>query len=168
MTAAMSTADQVAPVADEPGGPFGCSLERARSVWSDAELALGIPAGALESADRAVAMFETTPAEQRNMGSERMARLLQVLAHLRLGDPAAAHLALTPVLATAAEHRIRPLMARLADIDAAAASLRRATDPQVLLLRNDITEFRRGLADGGATTLQGAGSAPWTLATRTP
>ncbi|HWO60196.1 MAG TPA: hypothetical protein VNO31_09205 [Umezawaea sp.] len=155
LTAAKLAADRVVPVADELAAPFSCSLDRARSVWSDAELALGDVADALDSADRAVAAFEATPVAQRNIGSERMARLLQATAHLQLGDPAAAHGALTPVLGTTVEHRLRPLMARLARIDAMASSVTKSSDPAIVRLRKDIAEFRRGVRKAGAPVLRG-------------
>ncbi|MGH3930440.1 MAG: hypothetical protein ACRDTF_10740, partial [Pseudonocardiaceae bacterium] len=71
---------------DELADPFSCSVDRAGGVWSDVYLALAQPAAALIEADRAVAAFERTPTQLRNHGSERMARLQQVRAHLALGQ----------------------------------------------------------------------------------
>lgn len=51
-----------------------------------------------DHADRAVARFEAAPDEQRNLGSERMARLQQVRARLALGQLEGASDALAPVL----------------------------------------------------------------------
>jgi hypothetical protein len=77
---AQRVAESVQRAEDELSGPFTCSTDRAGSLWSDAHLALGSADKALAFADRAVATFEATPADQRNLGSERMTRLLQVKA----------------------------------------------------------------------------------------
>lgn len=94
---ARRSAETTGRVEDELSGPLTCSVDRAGSLWSDAELALGRAGDALALADRAVATFEVTPEEHRNQGSERMARLQHVKAHLVLGDPTAAEDALQPV-----------------------------------------------------------------------
>jgi hypothetical protein len=132
-TAALRRAQDIAETAerdaDELSGPFTCSTDRAGSLWSDTRLALGAAGEALAFADRAVARFEAAPAEARNVGSERMARLQQVKAHLALRDHAAAEEALAPVLATAPQHRVRPLLQRVAEVGAFVAEPARAADP---------------------------------------
>lgn len=71
---------------DELAGPFTCSVDRAGGFWSDVYLALGQPTDALAEADGAVAVFERVPTEWRNPGSERMARVQQVRAHVALSQ----------------------------------------------------------------------------------
>ncbi|MGH3976086.1 MAG: hypothetical protein ACRDS9_22585, partial [Pseudonocardiaceae bacterium] len=105
---ARDAADSAEPD-DEIGGPFTCSRDRAASLWSDTHLALGEPDDALRLAADAVAMFEATPADQRNLGSERMTRIQVVKAHLQRRELDGAAEALAPVLATPPEHRVRPL-----------------------------------------------------------
>jgi hypothetical protein len=106
-------------------------------------LALGQPVNALTEADRAVAAFEWAPTEQRNPGSERMARIQQVRAHLTLGQFDGAVEALSPVLDTAAEHRVRPLLQRLAEVRTQAMACGPQNEPTLRELREAITDFRR-------------------------
>lgn len=79
-------------------------------------LALREPDDALQLAADAVAMFETTPEDQRNLGSERMTRIQVVKAHLQRRELDGAAEALAPVLATPPEHRVRPLLHRVAEV----------------------------------------------------
>jgi len=95
---------------DRLAGPFSCSVGRAGGFWSDVYLTLGQPAEALSLADDAVAVFERTAHQSRNSGSERMVRCRQVKAHILLGDFDNAWESLVPVLGTAPEHRVRPLL----------------------------------------------------------
>ncbi|MQA16626.1 MAG: hypothetical protein GEV09_21585 [Pseudonocardiaceae bacterium] len=113
---ARSATDTADHADDELSGPFTCSADRAAGLWSDLQLALGTPAVALVAADRAVSAFEATPDSGRNLGSERMVRLQQVRAHLALGELDGAEQAITPVLATPPEHRVRPLLQRFTDV----------------------------------------------------
>lgn len=115
-TRARSALDAAEPTDDELTGPFSCPAQRASGFWSDLHLALDAPADALAETDRAVAVFEATPASDRNAGSERMVRLQQVRAHLALGELDGAREALVPVLDTPPEHRVRPLAQRCAVI----------------------------------------------------
>jgi hypothetical protein len=131
---------------DELSGPFTPTLDRAGSLWSDAQLAIGEAGEALTFADRAVARFEATPAEARNLGSERMARLQQVKAHLALGELGAAEDALTPVLATAPQHRVGPLLKRVGEVGAFVSEPGRAPDPVGRRIRAAITDFHRDAA----------------------
>jgi tetratricopeptide (TPR) repeat protein len=128
---------------DELAGPFTCSVERAGGLWSDVYLALGQPVNALTEADHAVAAFEWASTEQRNPGSERMARVQQVRAHLTLGQFDGAVEALSPVLDTAAEHRVRPLLQRLAEVRRQAMACGPQNEPTLRGLREAITDFRR-------------------------
>jgi len=142
--AELQRAQQVAEKAhraeDELSGPLTCSVDRAGSLWSDTELALGQADDALALADRAVAVFEAAPEDQRNRGSERMTRLQQVKAHLVLGDLVAAEEALRPVLDTATAHRVRPLVQRVAEVGAMAAG---TTDSAARRIRGAVEDFRR-------------------------
>ncbi len=115
LTQARDAAD-IAKPADEIGGPFTCSPDRAASLWSDVHLALGDPDAALRLASDAVATFERTPDDQRNVGSERMTRVQVVKAHIQRGELDGAAEALGPVLATPPEHRVRPLLHRVAEV----------------------------------------------------
>ncbi|WHT23397.1 hypothetical protein N8J89_20665 [Crossiella sp. CA-258035] len=127
-------------VENELDGPFTCSVDRAGSLWSDAELALGQAPRALEQADRAVAAFEAAPDHLRNRGSERMMRLQQVKAHLVLGDIGNAENSLAPVLETAPEHRIHPLLHRVREVDEMVTGMPGAVAGRV---RGSIVDFRR-------------------------
>ncbi|MEV0681696.1 hypothetical protein AB0I60_34760 [Actinosynnema sp. NPDC050436] len=117
-------------------------MDRAASLWSDTELTLGRADGALTLADRAVATFEATPEQRRNQGSERMARLQQVKAHLVLGDPAAAENALQPVLDTPADQRVRPLVRRVAEVGARVAATGEPRDMVTRRILDAVTVFR--------------------------
>jgi transcriptional regulator with XRE-family HTH domain len=147
---ALRQAWQVAETAetqgDELGGPFSCSLDRAGGLWSDTQLTLSVADAALEHADRAVAAFESIPPTQRNWGSERMVRLQQVRAHLALGQLDGAELALAPVLDTAPEHRVRPLLVRMNDVYTAAAATRHASDPIVTRIQSEVRAFQQAAA----------------------
>lgn len=140
---AQDAADQLTRVEDELAGPFTCSVDRAGSLWADARLALGEADEALAFADRAVATFEATPAHLRNLGSERMTRLVQVKAHLARGDMSAAEHTLQPVLETAPQHRVRPLLHRVAEVDTIAAQAAKPLDPAARRVRTSIAEFQR-------------------------
>lgn len=128
---------------DELTGPFTCSVDRAGGLWSDVHLALGQPAAALAEADRAVATFERSPTDQRNPGSERMARVQQVRAHLALGQFDGATEALRPVLSTAPEHRVRPLLQRLTEVNAQVSTYEQQNEPRLRAMREAILDFRQ-------------------------
>lgn len=121
-------AEHAQPERDEMGGPFTCSLDRAGSLWSDTHLALGDADRALTLARQAVARFEATPRDRRNLGSERMVRIQVVKAHLVAGELDGAAEALAPVLATSPEHRVRPLRQRVGEVRVMATRAGRA-DP---------------------------------------
>jgi DNA-binding XRE family transcriptional regulator len=143
---ALHAAEVVDLTGDDLAGPFTCSVDRAGGFLSDAELALGRPADALAIADRAVAAFESTPDDRRNLGSERMVRLRQVQAHLMLGRLDGAEEALRPVLAIAPQHRVRPLLFLLSEVDAIASAPAFDNEPVVSTIREAIVDFRRGTA----------------------
>lgn len=142
---ALSTAsravDAADPANDDLSGPFTCGAERAAGLRSDVELSLGQPAITAEHADRAVAALDALPRQARNPGSERMIRLQQVKARLALGELDGAADALAPVLDTAPQHRVRPLMVRLAEAADAAAAFGR--EPAAHGMCDDIAEFVR-------------------------
>ncbi len=146
-TAALRRAQRIGEttqhVEDELSGPLTCSVERAGSLWSDTELALGQADDALMFADRAVAAFEATPEDRRNRGSERITRLQQVKAPLVLSSLGAAEDALRPVLDTASAHRVRPLVHRVAEVGVTAAQTGGTTDPVARRIRDAVTDFRR-------------------------
>lgn len=143
---AWEVAERAEQQGDELGGPFSCNLDRASGFWSDTQLTLGAADAALEHADRAVAAFEAIAPAQRNWGSERMVRMQQVRAHLALGQLDAAELALTPVLDTAPEHRVRPLLVRMNDVYAEAAATRHASDPITSRIQSEVRAFQRAAA----------------------
>ncbi|MFD0200710.1 MULTISPECIES: hypothetical protein [Saccharothrix] len=140
---AQRVADIDARAEDELGGPLTCSVDRAGSLWSDTELALGRADDALTFADRAVAEFEATPEERRNRGSERMTRLQQVKAHLVLGDLGTAEDALRSVLDTPAPHRVRPLVHRVTEVGVLAARTGGTADPVARRIHRAVADFRR-------------------------
>ncbi|WP_285743667.1 hypothetical protein [Lentzea sp. NBRC 105346] len=140
---AQHCAETVARAEDELSGPLTCSVDRAGSLWSDTELALGQADDALVFADRAVATFEATPEDRRNRGSERMTRLQQVKAHLVLGDLGGAEEALQPVLDTATAHRVRPLLHRVAEVGVMATQASRTSDPVARRIRAAVADFGR-------------------------
>ena len=129
--------------ADELAGPFTCSAERAEGLWSDTQLCLGMPEVTLVHADRAVATFDATPGEARNVGSERMVRLQQVKAHLALGQLDGAAQALAPVLTTAPEHRVRPLLHRMTEVWTDLAAPPFTAERLAAGMREGIVEFGR-------------------------
>jgi len=131
---------------DELAGPFTCGLDRATGMWSDAQLALGAAGPALDFADRAVAAFEAQQPERRNHGSERVVRVQQVRAHLALGQLDGAEEALWPVLETAPEHRMRPLLIRMNDVYAAAGAPAHRHEPTATRIREAATAFQREAA----------------------
>lgn len=139
---ARDTAEVITQASDELAGPFTCSVDRAGGFWSDVYLALAQPTAALIEADRAVAVFERTPTPRRNLGSERMARVQQVRAHLALGQFDGAAETLAPVLDTAPEHRVRPLLQRLGEVlEQAAVACGQRSEPALSTLREAITDF---------------------------
>lgn len=142
---AWMVADSVEQTDDELAGPFTCSFDRASGLWSDTQLTLGAAEAALEHADRAVAAFDAIPPGQRNWGSERMVRLQKVRAHLALGQLDGAELALTPVLETAPEHRVRPLLVRMNDVYTAATTTRHASEPIAARIRSDVLAFQQAV-----------------------
>lgn len=140
---ARAAAETVEQGGDELTGPFTCPVDRAGGFWSDVHLALGRPADALAEADTAVAAFERAPADRRNPGSERMSRLQQVRAHLALGQYDGADEALAPVLDTAPEHRVRPLLQRLDEVHTQVLTVEQHGEPTLCAMREAITDFRR-------------------------
>jgi hypothetical protein len=140
---ARDATEVVEQASDELAGPFTCSVDRAGGFWSDVYLALGHPTDALAEADRAVAAFERMPAEWRNPGSERMARVQQVRAHLALSQFDGVYETLVPVLDTGPEYRVRPLMQRLGEVQAQAATCNQRDEPLLRAMREAITVFRK-------------------------
>ncbi|WP_154814456.1 hypothetical protein [Actinophytocola xinjiangensis] len=140
---ARDSADSAERAEDELAGPFTCTVNRAGSLWSDTHLELGAADDALDYANRAVATFEETPADQRNLGSERMTRLQQVKAHLVLGDLVNCENALTPVLETGTQHRVRPLLQRVAEVGAMLSGSDHASGLVADRIRDAVGDFRR-------------------------
>lgn len=128
-------------------------MDRARGFWSDVYLTLGQPAEALTDADAAVAASERSPVGRRNHGSERMARLQQVRAHVALGQLDGAVETLAPVLEdTAPEHRVQPLVQRLGDVFTLSLTVGRHGEPALVTMREAITDFRRHAVVAGPPT----------------
>ncbi|MGH3625361.1 MAG: hypothetical protein ACRDQ5_26865 [Sciscionella sp.] len=140
---AWTVAESVEPADDELAGPFTCSFDRVSGLWSDTQLTLGAAEAALELTDRGVAAFDAISSQQRNWGSERMVRLQKVRAHLALSQLDGAELALAPVLDTAPEHRVRPLLVRMNDVYTAATTSRHASEPIVARIRSDVLAFQQ-------------------------
>lgn len=145
-------AGSVQRLEDELAGPFTCTVDRAGSLWSDTHLALGAADHALDHANRAIARFEATPADQRNLGSERMTRLQQVKAHLVLGDLGEAEDSLVPVLETAPQHRVRPLLHRVAEVGAHVTGSDHAANPIAGRIRGAVADFHRNTVVRELTT----------------
>jgi transcriptional regulator with XRE-family HTH domain len=144
---ARKVADRVEQANDELAGPFTCSVSRAAGgFWSDVHLMLGQPAAALAEADRAVAASERAATEQRNHGSERMARLQQVRTHLAQDQFEGAADALAPVLQTAPEHRVRPMLQRLTQVQMQAMGHEQRNEPTLTTIGEAIVDFRRQTA----------------------
>lgn len=139
---AQRRAETVRDDRDDLSGPFRCSVDRAGNLWSDVHLSLGAADQALDFANRAVATFEATPPDQRNIGSERMTRLQQVKAHIVLGDLGEAETTLAPVLDTASQHRVQPLLHRVAEVGALVADAERP-DPIARRIRGAVVDFHR-------------------------
>ncbi|CAM4074160.1 helix-turn-helix transcriptional regulator [Kibdelosporangium persicum] len=146
LTRAMNAAETLDMSQDALVGPFACTIGRAGEFWSDVHIALGQPAEALAIADNAVSTFARTPVHRRNLGSERMVRCRQVQAHLLLGDMDAAWGAFTPVVETAPEHRVQPLVQIVGSI----ADMTAASHHHAAPIAKDITaaavDFRRNHA----------------------
>lgn len=139
---ARDVTEVVEQASDELAGPFTCSVGGAGGFWSDVYLALDQPTDALAQADGAVAVFERVPTEWRNPGSERMARVQQVRAHLALSQLDGAYETLAPVLDTGPEYRVRPLVQRLGEVRAQAATCNQRDEPLLRAMREAITVFR--------------------------
>jgi hypothetical protein len=139
---AWQMAEGVDQADDELVGPFTCGPDRATGYWANTELWLGAAEAALDQADRSVAAFEAVPREQRNWGSERMTHLNKARAHIILGQLDGAELALAPVFNTAREHRTRPVVGRMNDVQAALAASSHATDPIASRMRYDLQAFQ--------------------------
>jgi hypothetical protein len=127
----------------ELGGPFLCTPERAEGIWSDAHLALGETQPTLDHADQGIALFESSPHLVRNFGSERMVRLQQAKAHLLLGELDGATEAVSVVLNTPVEYRVRPLIHRISEVAALTRMSKHATDPKSRALHDAIRVFTR-------------------------
>jgi hypothetical protein len=127
----------------ELGGPFLCTPEHAEGIWSDAHLALGEANDTLKHADHGISLFEASPHAYRNFGSERMVRLQQAKAHLQLGELDGATEAVSAVLSTPVEYRVRPLIHRISEVAALTRLSRHATDPKALALHDSIRVFTR-------------------------
>jgi transcriptional regulator with XRE-family HTH domain len=140
---ARDVTEVVEQASDELAGPFTCSVDRAGGFWSDVYLALGQPTDALAEADGAVAVFERVPTEWRNPGSERMARVQQVRAHLALSQLDGAYETLAPVLDTVPEYRVRPLVQCLGEVHTQAATCNQRDEPLLRAIRDAIVVFRK-------------------------
>lgn len=121
---------------DELAGPFTCAIGRAQSCWADTQLILGAADAALEYADRAVA------ATRLVQGSGHMVHVDKARAHIALGQLDGAEQALAPVLAIGPEYRVRPLIARMNDVQAALATSPHATDPIADRMRSELQAFQ--------------------------
>jgi hypothetical protein len=71
---------------------------------------------------------------------------MKVHAHLALGQLDGAELALAPVLDTAPEHRVRPLLMRMNEVYTAATASRYAHEPTATRIRSDIRDFQQAAA----------------------
>lgn len=143
LAAARRAAGTASSDADDMPGPFSCTPDRAAGFWADVHLALGEATPALELSQSAATAFERTPADERNAGSERMVRLQVARAQLMLDELEGAAEAVAPVLATADEHRVRPLMRRMADVRALAEASPRAGEAITAGIRDGAAEFAR-------------------------
>ncbi|GAA2679249.1 MULTISPECIES: hypothetical protein [Actinosynnema] len=104
--------DLFTPAPGELEGPLLCTPARADTLLADVHTALGDTDAALSAAEAAIATYAVLPQQRRNVGTLRMAHLLQGLAHVQHGDIPAARQALDPVLGTEPEQRPLPLRKR--------------------------------------------------------
>lgn len=140
--AAAKHAAETDPVGgDDMLGPLHCTPARTAGFWADAHLAFGDARPALAISENAMHAFEQIPEPQRNHGSERMVRLMVAKAHLKLGEPGGAAEALAPVLQAAPEHRVRPLLRSIREVQELAAPQARKPAAISTGIRDDITEF---------------------------
>jgi hypothetical protein len=130
----------------ELAGPLLCTPARAEGLWSDAHLALGRAGKTLEHAEHSMAEFEQSPPAHRNPGAERMVRLQQVKAHLELGQLDGALAALTSVIDTPAEFRMRPLIHRMSEVGAMTRTERYTSEPAAAEIQVAAREFIRKAA----------------------
>lgn len=150
---ARSAAAAAEPSEDEMPGPFSCTPDRAAGFWADVHLAIGEPAPALALSLSAIAAFEATPEESRNAGSERMVRMQVARAQLMLDELSGAAEAIAPVMTTAEEHRVRPLLRRMADVRALAEASPRRAEPITSGIREGIEAFVRHSASPGGLAI---------------
>ena len=139
---AQQIAETSCDVTDRLAGPFTCNIGRSEGFWSDTHLAAKDWQKALAYADTAIQRFENSSAEQRNLGSERMVRCQQVKAHLLAGEFDGAVSTLQPILATAPEHRVRPLMHRVAEIAQLTTPHDYSEPKQIAEMRDAIVTFQ--------------------------
>ncbi len=139
---ARNAAEGSTAIPDALPGPFTCSIGRAGGFWSDTHLSLGSAREALQYADSAVIDFESVPIDRRNLGSERMVRCQQVKAYFLSDEFDGAAEALMPILDTAPEHRVRPLLQRVEEINQMTARDNKNLSSSVMRIRDATREFQ--------------------------
>jgi transcriptional regulator with XRE-family HTH domain len=101
---------------DEVGGVWGFSEAQQNYLAGTTHLYLNEPKKAVQAADRAVWLYETSPPQDRFYGAEALALLDSAIAHVQTGDLAEAAQRLEPVLSLAPDKRVELICRRSADL----------------------------------------------------
>jgi transcriptional regulator with XRE-family HTH domain len=101
---------------DRIGGEFGFSEARQAFCSGSAYLQLGSVGRALEECERAVRLYEASPAEERWYGAECSARTDLAATRLVRGELDGARVALAPVFALPPDKRVQGLVRRLGNV----------------------------------------------------
>ncbi|MFE0357521.1 XRE family transcriptional regulator [Streptomyces nigra] len=129
--------------ADDIGGLFACTPARQDNYAAAAQLRIGRPSEALESADRALDLINTQPV--RAYGTVAQIHISRAAAYLDLGEPDGAYEALQPVLTLSPDRRLAPVADRLTELGASLGQ-QRGAGRAVVGLRAAIDEFGRDSA----------------------
>jgi hypothetical protein len=126
---------------DEVGGLWGFSEAQELYLTGTTQLFLNQPEKAAQAADRAVWLFEITPAQERFYGAEALAMLDSAIAHVQTGDLAEAALRLEPVLSLAPDKRVELICRRSADLQRMLERTGRPVHGPMAALVDHIPEF---------------------------
>ncbi|MEU3984431.1 helix-turn-helix transcriptional regulator [Streptomyces sp. NPDC026672] len=129
--------------ADDIGGLFACTPARQENYAAAAQLRIGRPTDALESADRALCLINAQPV--RAYGTVAQIHISRAAAHLHLAELDGAYEALRPVLTLSPDRRLAPVTDRLMQLGAGLGQIRVA-GRAVVGLRAAIDEFGRDSA----------------------
>jgi tetratricopeptide (TPR) repeat protein len=125
------------------GGLLGCTPARQDNYAAAAQLRIGRPRDALESADRALDLINAQPV--RAYGTVAQIQISRAAAYLDLGEPDGAYEALQPVFMLSPDRRLAPFTDRLTELGAGLGRMRGASRC-VVGLRAATDEFERDSA----------------------